>query len=216
MLIRAICVASTLHAATAVDRAQKAQGGQGAFPVFVTLVTDPALLVAAMGVRWTIGFGLARSQATIGEGVAAEAVPTVGGCHAGDAAVSLRITTQQVRLGTIAVRGARLAGVGDAVQVARARRQSAAARADSADSGDAARRAGTTGGRAGATRRGFVSPGPARQRGLVEREALVAGKHTGREPQSEAEQYAAEPGATDELQGPTVNRRASLAAKPLA
>jgi len=216
MLVRAVCVASALYTATAVDRTQKAQGGQGAFPVFVTLVTDPALLVAAMGVRWTIGFGLARSQATIGERVTAEAVPAVGGCHAGDAAVSLRITTRQVRLGTIAVRGARLACVGDAVQVARARRHGATARADSADSDNAARCAGTTRGSPGATRRGLVSPRPARQRGLVEREALVAGGETGRQPQSEAEQYAAETGATDDLQGPTVNRRASLEAKPLA
>jgi len=131
VLIGAVCIASAVHAAAAVGRAQRSKRGLGTLSVFVALITDPALLVTAMRVGWAVAPRLTSVETATGERVTAESGHTIGAGQAGDAPVVLRITAAEARLQAVLVRGARVAVVIHAAQIAWARGVCAAGASDS-------------------------------------------------------------------------------------
>ena len=126
--------------------------------------------------------------------------------------MSVGITAAETKLRAVAFRSARIAVPIHTMQIARARRMyTALARTVSTASGRAPRaerRAGTSCLRCSAAR------GHARA-GYVEREALVTGSRAKAQTQHQARQHTGKQRAARGVQGATVNRRASLAAKPL-
>ena len=223
VLVGAVHVTPAVHAATAIDRAQWSERRFCAFVVFVALVTNSALLVTAVRIRWTITPRLAGVEAATGQCVATEAVRTICGDQACDATVELWITAAKTGLGAVAFYSARITLATHTVQAARARRVRTAAACTtrttrigcSARIACSARRCARHAESRACTSGVRLPPSLAGPRhGNVERKTLVAGGRAKARVQRQARQRAGESRAARDFHGAAFNRRASLAAKP--
>ena len=218
MLHGAISVPPALHAATAIRRATRAEGRGFALSVFVALVADEAVVVAAVCADRTICFHVTRGQTTVGNRIARGAIGAVCSEQAGDAAVSLIAVRKPGNL-AVCICSALAAFTGNAVQLARARGMDTAgapargqASRTRSDTGSSCRRA------ACACQCPARAPEPiaASARG-VEVEARIAslspsdckGCHSGRQ-----EPMPALPRRASAVHGASANRLASFSANP--
>jgi hypothetical protein len=114
VLLWAIGVPPTLHAAATIRRTARAKCGGFALSVFVALVAHEAIVVAAVRPDRTICFHLTRGQTTIGNRVANEAVWAICTEQAGDAALTL-VAVREPRDLAVCICGAFATFTGNAV-----------------------------------------------------------------------------------------------------
>jgi hypothetical protein len=87
MLTRAVGIVVALDATTAVDRTQVPERGACTLPIFIALVTNGAVFVAAVGICRTVELFRAGGETVIRDRIAAEAGRAIVAHAASDAAV---------------------------------------------------------------------------------------------------------------------------------
>ena len=92
-----IRVLAAFDAAAAIACAQVTERRVGTLPIFVALVADRALFVAAVRIVGAVGFLVALGQAMPRQGVAGQALRTVSSYQAAHAAVALEIAALRGR-----------------------------------------------------------------------------------------------------------------------